>query len=221
VKIYWAARRLCCGVATVLGFGAALLMWPSSQVLVIFVLICFGAGLCRYLVVQGGSTAAGVSWSNWPALARHAVRAGLGGVALGGLADISIGLALLLALVATLTSYPCIAALRSRTPNKPGPLPVEPLSGPYPVEAQLQDVAREVDQACLRALSNAELCLAWRRSYCSLVGTTSLRLRAVVVTSRQAYLDEMERRDARGLTAWLAAGARAASGPERYLHDAC
>jgi hypothetical protein len=111
------------------------------------------------------------------------------------------------------------AALRSRTPNKPGPLPVEPPSGPYPVEAQLQEVAREVDQACLRALSNAELCLAWRRSYCSLVGTTSLRLRAVVVTSRQEYLDEMERRDARALTAWLAAGARAASGPERYLDE--
>ena len=204
-----------------LGFCAALLIWPSTQVLVIFVLICFGAGLCRYLVVQGRSNAAGVSWSNWPGSARHAVRAGLGGVALGGLAEISIGLALLLALVATLTSSPCIAALRSRTQNRTGPLPVEPSFGPCAVEAHLLEVAREVDQACLCTLSNAELCLAWRRSYCSLVGTTSLPLRAVVVTSRQAYLDEMERRDARGLTAWLASGARAASGPERYLDDAC
>ena len=220
VKIYSAARRVCCGVVTVLGFCVALLIWPLAQVLVTFVLVCFAVGFGRHLVVLGRSAPPVLSWSNWTASTQPAVRAGLAGVALGGLAEISIGLALSLAAFAIITSSPCIAAIRSRIPEKPDPHPADPPFTALALEAHLPEVAREVEQACLHALSNAELCLAWRRSYYSLVGTTSVPLRAAVVTSRQAYLDEMERRDSRGLTAWLATGARAASGPERFLDGA-
>jgi hypothetical protein len=34
-----------------------------------------------------------------------------------------------------------------------------------------------------------------------------------------AYLDQLEDRDAPALAAWLASGARAASGPDRFLTD--
>jgi hypothetical protein len=220
VKIYSAARHLCCGAVTVLGVCVALLIWPSTQMVVTFVLIGFGAAFVRHLILLGRSKASASSSFNWKASARPAARAGLVGVALGGVAEISIGLALLLALIAIATSPRFVATLRSRIPQKPKSIPAEPLFPAYAGEAHLQEVAREVDHACLHSLSNAELCVAWRRSYCTLIVTSSVPLRAAVVASRQAYLDEMERRDPRGLTAWLAAGARAASGPERYLDDA-
>jgi hypothetical protein len=37
------------------------------------------------------------------------------------------------------------------------------------------------------------------------------------VEERQSYLDELERRNATGLAAWLASGARVASNPLPYL----
>jgi hypothetical protein len=219
VRIFAAARRLCCGVVTVLGFCVALLMWPSTQVVVTFVVIGFWAGFGLHLLRDSPKLPARGSRS-WTAAVRPAAGAGVVGVALAGVAEISIGLALLLALAATLTSSPFIAALLSRTRQKPDSTSAGPLSSGDADDTHLQEVAREVDQACLHSLSNAELCLAWRRSYCSLIETSSVPLRAAVVASRQAYLDEIERRDPQGLTSWLAAGARAASGPERYLDDA-
>jgi hypothetical protein len=220
VKIYGATRHLCCGAVTVLGFCAAVLMWPGTQLLVTFVVISHGAAFGRHLLLTSRSQAAASGTFSWRASARPAVRAGLAGIALGGVAEISIGLALLLALIAIATSPRFVATLRSRIPQKPKSIPAEPLFPAFDVDAHLQEVAREVDQACLHSLSNAELCVAWRRSYCTLIETSSVPLRAAVVASRQAYLDEMERRDPRGLASWLGAGARAASGPERYLDDA-
>jgi len=194
----------------------------GTQLVVTFVLISFGVAFARHLLLVNRATGPASGSLSWSAAARPAVRAGLVGVALGGVAEIEVGLALLLALTAILTSPRFIAGLRSRLPRKkPATIPAEPPLLAYAGAAHLEEVAREVDQACLHSLSNSELCLAWRRSYCSLIETTSVPLRAAVVASRQAYLDEMERRDPRALTAWLAAGARAAGGPERYLDGAC
>lgn len=69
----------------------------------------------------------------------------------------------------------------------------------------------------LRDLSDAELCRAWRRSFLALMSAADPAGHEVVVLHRQALLDEMEQRDPAGLQAWLSSGARAASGPERYL----
>jgi hypothetical protein len=41
--------------------------------------------------------------------------------------------------------------------------------------------------------------------------------RCYVVALRQVYLDEMDRRSPTAFQAWLASGARAAGGPDRYL----
>jgi hypothetical protein len=67
-------------------------------------------------------------------------------------------------------------------------------------------------------LTDEELCLAWRRSFLSLErARTSVALQDVV-RLRQAYLDELARRHPSGLQAWFDSGARAAGGPDRYLH---
>ncbi len=72
----------------------------------------------------------------------------------------------------------------------------------------------------VRALSNQELCLAWRTSYTALQRiqrSGEITQQAGLVAARQAYLDELERRDPSGFARWLSAGARPASNPGRYV----
>ena len=67
-------------------------------------------------------------------------------------------------------------------------------------------------------LTDEELCRAWSVSYRPLVdGPSGIRMGAVAV--RQRVLDEFERRNSRGLAAWLASGARAAGNPLPYLAE--
>jgi hypothetical protein len=67
------------------------------------------------------------------------------------------------------------------------------------------------------ALDPSALCLAWRRSYLTLRQPLSLASRLLVVKRRQELLDELERRNPSGFTAWLDSGARAAGDPRRYI----
>lgn len=72
----------------------------------------------------------------------------------------------------------------------------------------------------LHRLRTEELCQAWCASYLVLLerssGTEPTAMLATV-EERQRYLDEFERRNAAGLAAWLASGARVASNPLPYL----
>ncbi|TCC07198.1 hypothetical protein [Kribbella soli] len=67
------------------------------------------------------------------------------------------------------------------------------------------------------ALSDGALCVAWRASFSALqrAGSPAQRLR--IVEERRAYLDEIERRTAHGMAAWLASGPRAAGDPSRFV----
>ena len=67
------------------------------------------------------------------------------------------------------------------------------------------------------ALSTAELCRAWRRSYPLLTLVTDPELLDRLARLRGHYLDELERRDPGGFRRWLEAGARAASDPARFV----
>lgn len=90
--------------------------------------------------------------------------------------------------------------------------PDQSLDGAGPNQGRDESVA-------LQSLTNSELCTAWRASFVELARATSATQRSRIVARRQAYLDEMETRDPRALSAWLDSGARAASGPDRYLQD--
>ena len=80
-----------------------------------------------------------------------------------------------------------------------------------PVEAVL---------AVTDALTDSDLCMAWRSSYVALDRATDpgAKLRAVEI--RELLLEELGRRDAPGLDAWFRSGARAAGGPDRFLRGA-
>jgi hypothetical protein len=67
-------------------------------------------------------------------------------------------------------------------------------------------------------LTDDELCLAWRRSFLGLERARTTIALQDVVRLRQAYLDELARRHPTGMQAWFDSGARAAGGPDRYLH---
>lgn len=74
-----------------------------------------------------------------------------------------------------------------------------------------------VPSPVLGSLSTPELCLAWRRSYLTLVDLPAGPGRGELVAVRQSMLDELERRDSDGFRRWLEAGARAGGDPGRFL----
>ena len=73
--------------------------------------------------------------------------------------------------------------------------------------------------AILGALDDAELCLAWRRSFVLLNEAASPQEKLVVVTLRERYLDELQRRCPAGVSRWLDSGARASGNPLPFLDD--
>ena len=79
--------------------------------------------------------------------------------------------------------------------------------------------AEQTPPLTFEALSTAELCLAWRRSYVALLDVTSYPARCTIVRVRECLLDELERRDRDGFIRWLDSGARAGSDPGRYLSN--
>jgi hypothetical protein len=70
------------------------------------------------------------------------------------------------------------------------------------------------------AMDLEELCWAWRRSFVRLQCCRTVAETSRVVAERQLCMDELERRNPVGLSAWLEAGARAASDPSRFVMPA-
>ncbi len=67
------------------------------------------------------------------------------------------------------------------------------------------------------AMTDNELCAAWRKSYVALERCSSTVGRSELVELRQGYLDELATRYPEAFAAWLASGARAAGDPSRFL----
>jgi len=70
------------------------------------------------------------------------------------------------------------------------------------------------------SMTDEQLCLAWRGSFIALHQTQDTAGRVRLVEARAGYLDELERRHPAGFARWMAGGARAASDPARYVHQA-
>jgi hypothetical protein len=163
----------------------------------------------------GGLVAAGIAMrlgdrpgSDIPARRRAMARAGgtAGGLWLAGTGVVVLlGASTASVLVALLVVGVPAAVLGWRSVR-----PVELAAAAAPVTVQAPAPAPA-------ALSTAELCLAWRRSYLELGELPAGPARDELVTHRQSMLDELERRDPAGFRRWLEAGARAGGDPGRYL----
>ncbi len=142
---------------------------------------------------------------------RTGVRAGGGFVVLGlsttGMIA-TIGLSATAGLVVVFGVVAVWVRLRARpVPEAPHAREVEVITASAPFEPS----------APADALRTEELCLAWRRSYFLLQRAADDHTRQAVVRARQAYLDELEKRDGAGFSQWLAGGARAGSDPRPYF----
>lgn len=205
--------------ALALASGTTLLTSPRPATVLTLVLATLFTAALRQLL-HGQSTQVRHDRRASVATAAWALYGGVLAVALSGLIQISAALAALVVLLAVVTS-PRTVTWALFLPLWADPFP-RPASHGGEDPAADEEARREPDssvRADLAGLSNAELCLAWQRSHSGLAAASSVALRAAMVTTRQLYLDELERRDPVGLRAWLFSGAQAASSPDRYLLD--
>lgn len=67
------------------------------------------------------------------------------------------------------------------------------------------------------SMDDVGLCLAWRKTYVALQRSWAPEWQLRITQRREQLLDELERRNARGVAAWLAAGPSASGDPSRYI----
>ena len=184
--------------------------------------------------------------AQWWSLAGSSVLWGAAGCGLIGLATIGNGLGLAVAAPLAILSPPVVDALSkgNRTSSKGADAPPDerrvrrelaPTDVPAQPRSERSSSTRSPTESppversspeppwmtqSLASLDDAALCFAWRASYVALQQHPSAPVRLRVVQRRQAILDDLERRNAPGIAAWLASGARAAGDPTRYVTSA-
>jgi hypothetical protein len=135
-------------------------------------------------------------------------------VAFWAAATVSPPAAMLLLVLATLTSPWLLRRVRTAVLKDLGPGTAGPAVAPLPVDESPEPTASlEVAQ-----LDDRDLCWVWRRSFWDLDSRHTPEETLRLVAFRQECLDELERRDATAFREWLLHGARASGGPERYWH---
>jgi hypothetical protein len=132
------------------------------------------------------------------------------GPALGGMLAV-LGFGGLLLVAALAGSSPRVVRFGVRRYRKRHPLPE--VSEPALTDRPADLPAYPTEPA---DLPDEQLFQAWQLSYVLLQHARTTRDRIALVTARQRYLDELERRNPDGFKLWMANGARAASNPGRY-----
>jgi hypothetical protein len=215
---YARAWRAGLGLLTAAGVGLCMLELSAAMTLVAVALMsaCTTTVLLVAQVPRDGTKAsAGLDHS-----LVLGIWLGSGVVAAATFIATSPPVALLLALLLSVTAPPVLRRCAHR--GHPGPLHSGAQVGasqelPAPGVPRCDEVTR-----LLAGLSDGELCRLWRSTFWELAKQHSADECLTLVTLRQACLDELDRRDPSGLRAWLASGARASGGPERFLkppHD--
>ena len=223
MKVYRLAWVSCCGLLGVVGIVVAL-MWELGLTIAVAVLIAFVGGVFVWVALDPeGSTRP----------SREVRRIVVSGSVLMGLwASAFVVLTQMLGLPAAALLLVMVGGGSPRALHygsdwlrERGHLPTpsaEPVL-PDAIEAWLaaepEPTVRSEPPASVVPLEMTDqaLCLAWRTSFSALQRATSASEQLHVIEARRAYLDEIERRNARGMAAWLASGARAAGDPSRYV----
>ena len=206
MRVYERVWRGVWSVVAALAVGLAVLETSAIGVLLVLGLVFALCWVVRYLLPE--------ALRGPPPLT---VTIGLLSLAVYG--QVSLPLALLLVLTAGVSS-PAVVRRARRASRHPAP--------PSEEEARVEPGAPDpVDEGCaltvpeslgpLRGLDDRQLCRLWRESFWVLRASGPAGTKLCVVSLREACLDELERRHAAALHAWLDSGARASSGPEKYL----
>jgi hypothetical protein len=193
-----------------LGVGLAFLEWSPFAVL-----FCLGL-----LVVLGSSlkTLAGrVPVQALPASLTMALAV----IAVWAIGAVSPALGLLTIMTAGLTApnvVDCVRRCRRRSGNTS--VGTEPSPRSITIDVVLDECTElSFDQPLcpLEGLDDSQLCRMWRESFWDLDNRVPAQSLLGIVLVREACLDELERRDAAALRAWLDSGARASGGPEKFM----
>ena len=216
---YRDAWVLTVAVTTTVGIWAALMTWPLLEVLLGFVLLAVSAaGMYAAVQINSAPVSLGTSLAVGAAI-------GAGAIGAAGLALLIGGVAVLVVLGAAASCPVVVCWLQhlllggrhapdaAQSPRATDTNPGRPPDSASPLA--VADAEPPVDVT----LDDAALCRAWRRSFGALHRARSLPELVHVVNARQAYLDELERRNPTGLAAWLASGPHAASDPSRYIRQ--
>ena len=200
--VFWSA------VAAV-GFGLALL--ESSAIGALLTL-----GLLLVICWLGRQALPGVrpGWSS--------LTVALGMLSVWSFCWVSPSLGLLIVMTAGLTSPAAVGRVigSARRPTKAhadGRAAVATLRTTQPEAVDADSLTVPEAMGPLRGLDDWQLCQMWRESFWVLREPASPARVLCLVAVREACLDELERRDAAAVRTWLDSGARASSGPEKYL----
>lgn len=214
-------------LAVTLGTAIALFGLPLHQALSLVVVVATVGFVCAMMVgaaLHAPRATGGVTRS----VARALMVGLLSGVCALGTAGLWMLLGSLSLVVvflsAALSPWALASALRRRSRLQVDREPPTPAVSQAPDRAgarQTDDLLRSRPWMCAptRSMPDDALCLAWRTTYAALEQQLSLSARIQVVQRRQELLDELERRNAQGFSAWLESGARAAGNPSRFLRS--
>jgi hypothetical protein len=147
----------------------------------------------------------------------------VGILAVWSFSRVSPPLGLLVVMTAALSSPVVVRrVIRSaRRPTRAAPIrdaADPPRAAPRPADEDADALLTQPEaMGPLKGLDDWQLCRLWRESFWVLRKPPSPLTALCLVALREACLDELERRDATALHAWLDSGARASSGPEKYM----
>lgn len=227
MRIYRTSWLVFCGSLGIFGLLVAF-TWSLTAIIMVFVCAALTGWLVA-MIALSPDDAIRLPRNKRRVVARGAFLTGAGAVAFIGLGTL-VGAptaVLLLAITAGGSPYVtswCARRLREQGHlPEPSPRPVPPDPGqrtpestPLRIEAVDADLRQEPRDP-LWSLSDDALCLVWRASFSALQRATSTAQRLSIIEERRTYLDEIERRNAHGLAAWLASGPRAAGDPSRFI----
>lgn len=157
-----------------------------------------------------------LGWRGVPRIVSSGVVTGLGTTAAAGLlaASPGPGTLVILALIAT---HPAVAFGVRLMIDPHGKSGKSGPGGQADAKATAPEHHAELSATKLGTVDDATLCEVWCQSYLSLCTAESRDDAAVIAADRQGYLDEMVRRNATGMAAWFASGARPGASPMTFL----
>lgn len=222
--------RMGAGALTSLGLVAALMAWPAVAVLTFLLMATVVAAAAASITAVEGQDVP------WLGVTRTGSVTAAAFVGAGGLIDLLGTWGFVLAVATAVLSPRVVAAavgLGSRlrddgaapTPVGPAEVRTAPQEQGDPLDAftSAPVLASSVDRPWMvgptAAMDDETLCLAWRSSYVALQEVSSMARELKIIERRQEILDELERRNSRGFSAWLASKPRAAGDPFRFLVD--
>lgn len=209
-RVVW---MVLCAVLAVIGTIEVFVLSPAT-LLILFLVFAFAGPILTPVVV-------GEFWDRSARERRGLLVTGamVSGTAAGAVAGLGVilGPAVVPLVFVGMASSPyAVNVYRRWVVPAPPSLPVRP-DTPGPASSPTSEPGPAGPLSELDRLTDEELCRRWRASYLTLRLPPSDAAILQTVEQRQRYLDEFERRNAGGLTEWLASGARAAGNPLPYL----